>query len=87
MVLTADERETPQRWARRATSAQTLTSRCRAVPACAEGLSTVEAAARLDGWKAPAPGRRRGAVATGRRWLGLLLQAELVDRVADVAVG
>jgi len=47
LVLTADERDTLERWARRATSAQALALRCRVVLACAEGLSNVEAAARL----------------------------------------
>lgn len=47
LVLTAEERETLQRWARRSTSAQALAQRCRVVLACAEGLSNVEVAARL----------------------------------------
>ncbi|MET0134425.1 MAG: IS630 family transposase, partial [Kibdelosporangium sp.] len=34
LVLTADERETLERWARRATSAQALAQRCRVVLAC-----------------------------------------------------
>lgn len=47
LVLSDDERETLQRWARRATSAQALASRCRIVLACAEGLSNVEVSDRL----------------------------------------
>ncbi|TDD31892.1 IS630 family transposase [Saccharopolyspora elongata] len=47
LVLTDDERETLQRWARRAKSAQALALRCRIVLACAEGLSNVEVAERL----------------------------------------
>jgi hypothetical protein len=45
LVLTGEERETLERWARRPTSAQVLALRCRIVLACAEGLSNQEAAA------------------------------------------
>jgi transposase len=44
LVLSVDERETLQRWSRRAKSAQALALRCRIVLACAEGLSNVEVA-------------------------------------------
>jgi transposase len=47
LALTDDERETLQRWARRAKSAQALALRCRIVLICAEGLSNVEVADRL----------------------------------------
>jgi transposase len=47
LVLSVDERETLQRWSRRAKSAQALALRCRIVLACAEGLSNVEAADQL----------------------------------------
>jgi transposase len=47
LILSDDERETLQRWARRAKSAQALALRCRIVLACAEGLSNVEVADRL----------------------------------------
>ncbi len=47
LVLTADERETLERWSRRAKSSQALAQRCRIVLACADGLSNVEAAAEL----------------------------------------
>jgi transposase len=46
-VLTDDERETLERWARRPTSAQSLALRCRIVLACAEDLPNTEVAARL----------------------------------------
>ena len=45
--LTADERETLQRWARRPTSAQALALRCRIVLACAEDGSNTAIAERL----------------------------------------
>jgi transposase len=45
LVLTGEERETLERWARRPTSAQALALRCRIVLACAEGLSNQEVAA------------------------------------------
>jgi transposase len=47
IVLSAEERQTLQRWARRPTSSQALALRCRIVLACAEGLSSVQAGARL----------------------------------------
>jgi transposase len=47
IVLRDDERQTLQRWARRPTSSQALALRCRIVLACAEGLSNVQAGARL----------------------------------------
>jgi transposase len=47
VVLTDEERETLERWARRHTSAQALALRCRVVLACAEGGNDVEVAERL----------------------------------------
>jgi len=47
VVLSDDERETLERWARRPKSAQALALRCRIVLACAEGGHVIEVAARL----------------------------------------
>ena len=47
LELTADERETLERWARRPKSAQALAMRCRIVLACAEGASNGQVADRL----------------------------------------
>ena len=47
VVLTDDERDTLERWARRHTTAQALATRCRIVLACAEGGSNGEVARRL----------------------------------------
>jgi transposase len=47
IVLSDDERQTLQRWAKRRTSSQALALRCRMVLACAEGLSNVEAGRQL----------------------------------------
>ena len=47
LELTADERETLERWARRPKSAQALALRCRIVLACADGGSNIEVAGRL----------------------------------------
>src|SRR6266566_9800703 len=47
IMLSDDERQTLQRWARRGSSSQALALRCRIVLACAQGLSNVEAGARL----------------------------------------
>jgi transposase len=41
ILLTDDERQTLQRWARRGSSSQALALRCQIVLACAEGLSNV----------------------------------------------
>jgi transposase len=45
--LSAGERKTLQRWARRHSSSQALALRCRIVLACAEGRSNIEVAAEL----------------------------------------
>lgn len=47
LVLTDEERETLQRWARRPKSAQALALRCRIVLACADGLDNKVVAERL----------------------------------------
>ena len=47
VVLTDEERETLERWARRPKSAQALALRCRIVLAAADGGSNTEIAARL----------------------------------------
>ena len=47
LVVSDDERETLERWARRPTTAQALALRCRIVLACAEGLSNTAVAERL----------------------------------------
>jgi transposase len=48
LVLTDEERETLERWARRPKSAQALALRCRIVLACAQGIDNKVVAARLD---------------------------------------
>jgi transposase len=47
VVLSDDERETLERWARRPKSAQALALRCRIVLACADGGHVIEVAERL----------------------------------------
>jgi transposase-like protein len=47
VVLTDDERETLERWARRHSSAQSLALRCRIVLGCAEGDANTVVAERL----------------------------------------
>jgi transposase len=59
LVLSGDERDTLERWARRHTSAQALALRCRIVLACAEGGNDIEVAERL--------GLYRGTVGKWRR--------------------
>ena len=59
IVLTDDERQTLQRWAKRPTSSQALALRCRIVLAGAEGLSHVETGKRL-GVHAATVGKWRG---------------------------
>ena len=48
LELTADERETLERWARRPNSAQALALRCRIVLACADGGTNMSVAERLN---------------------------------------
>jgi transposase len=50
VTLTVEERETLQRWARRAKSSQALAQRCRIVLGCAEGKSNQDVAAGLGIW-------------------------------------
>ena len=50
LVLTDDERDTLQRWARRASSSQALAQRCRIVLGCAAGKSNREVAAEVGVW-------------------------------------
>jgi len=47
ILLSDDERETLDRWARRPKSANALATRCRIVLACAEGATNREVAGRL----------------------------------------
>jgi transposase len=47
LVLSTDERETLERWARRPKSAQALAVRCRVVLSCAEGLDNKVVAGKL----------------------------------------
>lgn len=47
VVLSDDERETLERWARRPKSAQALALRCRIVLLCADGATNTEVVERL----------------------------------------
>ena len=62
VVLTREERETLERWARRPKSSQALAFRCRIVLAAAEGRSSTEIAAEL-GCNANTVGKWRGRFA------------------------
>src|SRR5437879_3210066 len=62
VVLSAEERETLERWARRPKSAQALAFRCRIVLAAAEGRSSREIAAAL-GTSGTTVGKWRGRFA------------------------
>ena len=50
LVLTQEERQTLERWARRRTSAQAVALRARIVLACAQGATNVAVAGRLGIW-------------------------------------
>ena len=50
VMLTDEERQTLERWARRAKSSQALAQRCRIVLGCAAGKSNKEVAAELGVW-------------------------------------
>jgi transposase len=62
VVLSAEEREVLERWARRPKSAQALALRCRIVLAAADGESSKEIAARL-GCSPDTVGKWRGRFA------------------------
>jgi transposase len=62
VVLSGDEREVLERWARRRKSSQALALRCRIVLAAAEGLESIEIADRL-GCHPSTVGRWRGRFA------------------------
>lgn len=63
LILTAEEHETLQRWARRPKSAQALALRARVILACAEGKTDTQVSAELR-MSQPAVGKwRRGFVA------------------------
>jgi DNA-binding CsgD family transcriptional regulator len=63
VVLTAEDRETLERWARRPKSAQALALRCRIVLAAADGENTIDIADRL--------GCTRGTVS---KWRGRFVE-------------
>ena len=71
VVLSDDERETLERWARRPKSAQALALRCRIVLECANGGHNTEVAERL--------GVKRTTVT---KWRGRF-QAERLDGLHD----
>jgi Winged helix-turn helix len=50
LVLTDQERQTLQRWARRATTAQALALRAKIVLACAQGATNQAVAEQLGSW-------------------------------------
>ncbi len=70
-MLTDDERETLQRWARRSKSSQALAQRCRIVLGCAAGKSNKEVAADEGVWPQ-----------TVGKWRGRFLEARL-EGLAD----
>jgi DNA-binding CsgD family transcriptional regulator len=66
VVLSDEERETLERWARRPKSSQSLAFRCRVVLAAAEGRSSKEIAAEL-GCNANTVGKWRSRPSRCRR--------------------
>ena len=62
VVVSAEEREVLERWARRPSSAQALAFRCRVVLAAADGKSSTEIAAEL-GCNSSTVGKWRGRFA------------------------
>jgi transposase len=83
LVLTDNERETLQRWSRRAKSSQALALRCRIVLACAEGLSNVEVADRL-GISRPTVGKWRSRFVACR--LDGLVDEERTGRPSSITL-
>jgi transposase len=73
LILSADEQETLERWARRPTSAQALALRARVILACAAGKTNTQVSAEMRLSK-PAVGKWRSRFVT-RRLDGLLDEA------------
>ncbi|MGQ4599253.1 helix-turn-helix domain-containing protein [Nocardia sp. R6R-6] len=69
VVLTDEERQTLQRWARRAKSSQALAQRCRIVLGCAAGKSNKEVAVELGIWPQTVGKWRNRFVARGMEGL------------------
>ncbi|MGF6883786.1 transposase [Nocardia sp. GAS34] len=69
VVLTGEERQTLERWARRAKSSQALAQRCRIVLGCAAGKSNKEVAAELGIWPQTVGKWRNRFVARGMEGL------------------
>ena len=86
LIVTADEREALERWARRPKTAQALAQRARIVLACSTGMQNTTVAARIGVNKATVGKWRRRFVA--RRLDGLLDEPRpgTPRRVSDVAI-
>jgi hypothetical protein len=69
LVLTEEERQPLERWARRRTSAQALALRARIVLGCAKGATNVAVATRLGIWPQTVAKWRVGSCPSGwRAW-------------------
>ena len=68
LVLTDDERQTPQRWSRRSKTAQALALRCKIVLACADGQTNQAVADQLGIWPQTVANGAAGSSASG--WKG-----------------
>jgi hypothetical protein len=67
LVLTEAERQTLERWARRAKSSQALALRCKIVLACAEGATNQAVAQQPGIWPQTVTKWRAGSCAGGWR--------------------
>ncbi len=86
LILTTEERETLERWARRPKTAQALAQRARTVLACAQGKSNATVAAEV-GWGSHTVGKWRARF-VARRLDGLLDEARpgAPRRITDAQV-
>jgi len=84
VVLSREDREVLERWARRPSNAQALALRCQIVLAAADGQSTREIAARLDAIRRRSP--TGGVGLSVGRWMGSTMSCGRASRARSATI-